>query len=68
MKTIEIKSCSDCPMCDMYDMASGYGCNLYKAINLKESPTIKENKKYMPDTPDWCPLKNESTLFEFKRK
>ena len=56
-----ISGCSDCPMCDMNDMCSGYSCR------LKEHPDnfIKESKKFQPITPKWCPIKQSDVLFKY---
>ena len=58
-----ISGCSDCPMCDMNDMCSGYSCR------LKEHPDnfIKESKKFQPITPKWCPIKQNDVLFKYGR-
>jgi len=56
-----ISGCSDCPMCDMNDMCSGYSCR------LKEHPDnfIEESKKFQPITPKWCPIKQSDVLFKY---
>ena len=56
-----IYGCSDCPMCDMNDMCSGYSCR------LKEHPDnfIKESKNFQPITPKWCPIKQNDVLFKY---
>lgn len=56
IKVNKEEGCIDCPFSFMYNMSPGFGCNA-----AKEKGIIYENKKtYMPDTPDWCPLKSES--------
>ncbi|MEK6829022.1 MAG: hypothetical protein AABY15_02765 [Nanoarchaeota archaeon] len=58
-----ITGCSDCPMCDMNDMASGYSCRLRDS---SETSYIKEDlKKWQPVTPDWCPIKEQPILLTF---
>jgi len=56
-----ISGCSECPMCDMNDMCSGYSCR------LKKHPDnfIKESKKFQPITPKWCPIKQNDVLFKY---
>jgi hypothetical protein len=55
-----ISGCVDCPFCLMNDMAAGYSCKIDNARQL-----IRENKKFMPITPNWCPLKQLSILVKY---
>lgn len=57
---VQVTGCIDCPMCDMLDMAPGYKCNLFPT----DKGYIKQNKFFMPDTPDWCPLIKGSVTIE----
>lgn len=55
-----ISGCDDCPFCLMNDMSAGYSCKVDNARQL-----IRESKKFMPITPDWCPLKQVSMLVQY---
>lgn len=63
-KTIEISGCKDCPMCNENDMSSGYSCRIAQYPNdyIKQA-----NGKYIPETPEWCPLKQSDITFKFKK-
>ncbi len=62
--TIEITGCETCPCCDALDMSSGYKCKL---VDEQEFGYIKENKWFMPDTPNWCPLKLSDITLSLKK-
>ena len=72
MNTIEIKGCSNCPMCDANDMASGYSCQLYRRMGDNDmipnynynDNHIKENKRFQPETPNWCPIQGEGVTLK----
>lgn len=70
---IKIKYCIDCPFIYEYDMSEGFGCKLDTHIrglmeSMKNKKTIKQNKKtWLPDTPDWCPIKSQTFTFELKK-
>lgn len=59
-----VTGCDTCPCLDMNDMSTGYTCNIMKDVQ-KES-FVKESKKtFMPETPDWCPLKTSDITLQF---
>jgi hypothetical protein len=55
-----ISGCADCPFCLMNDMCAGYSCKIDNARQL-----IRESKKFIPITPNWCPLKQVSMLLQY---
>lgn len=65
MRKIEVTGCSDCPMCDMNDMSSGFNCRM-RRHGLEEN-SIKEDKNYQAITPEWCPIKSDDIVFVMKR-
>ena len=64
-KIITISGCIDCPMCDMNDMSSGYSCKMIEYPN-NDSYIKEDNKKHIPITPKWCPIKQSDITFKFK--
>ncbi len=73
---ISITGCVNCPFCYEYDMAIGYGCNAMKAKlgsneyfqKFQPNHRIKQHtKKFIPITPDWCPLKSESLVLKMEK-
>lgn len=65
MKEIIIKGCKNCPVIDMNDFCPGWQCHLEEKENNSDPYTIIQNdKKYIPITPDWCPLKKQSILLK----
>lgn len=67
MKKIIIKGCEDCPAVDRSGWG-GHTCNLEEKDNLVPGTIIPEDKRYIPITPDWCPLKKQPILLKFKSK
>lgn len=63
-KIFEISGCKDCPMCDENDMCSGYTCRM---VEYPNNYIKQERKKYIPETPEWCPIKKSDITFKFKK-
>jgi len=58
---IEVSGCINCPFKYENDMGFGYVCK----IDAK-GRTINQSKKYLPITPEWCPVKSSSVVVTFK--
>lgn len=68
MRIIKINGCVDCPMLDMNDMCGGYTCNFIKHFRDEiKDDFVDEDKKSLPITPEWCPLKKDNYQLEFNR-
>ena len=57
----EITGCIDCPFSYGYDMAVGSGCK------IDDQNRDVQQKRCVPITPDWCPLKTESIIIKLKQ-
>ena len=56
VNSLVVGGCANCPLGYMLDMASGYGCSLIGTE--KPESIIREDSRFLPKTPDWCPIKN----------
>lgn len=59
---LEVKGCSDCPMCFPDDISVSYSCLLNK------DGLFDVDKNYLPITPSWCPLKIEPIIITLKNE
>lgn len=61
----EITGCDGCPALVYYDISGGWGCKLIPST--PENYISQSKKNFLPETPDWCPLKKESITLTFKK-
>jgi len=60
-----INGCNNCPACQFNDASPNvsWSCGI---LQNGKAIWAKEPYSFIPDTPDWCPIKKESVILKFK--
>lgn len=73
-KRIKVGSCNSCPfhIVEYDDFSTGYStisrCTIGENFKINDNTIDVYNGFKQVKTPDWCPLKKQNILIEFKNK
>jgi hypothetical protein len=62
-----VTGCNDCPFYRWHDAGCGGDCRLVPIGKDAFKEMEHDEYRFNPVTPEWCPLKSEFVLVEFKK-